>query len=232
VAICDVRARRNETGWGRIGLSAAYFDVMKRFCVMALLVGGGLTSAGLALGQDGARSAEERVGNGCFERSDVNADGEVTAAEARVAALVMFDSFDEDGDGSLKGAEARSGARRWRQNRFEAYFAARDANGDGVLAREELGASARRLWRWDGDADRRLTQEELRRAFASRKGGDFGAAALSGRVLRWDADRDGSVTRAEAVAAAMRRFARKDRNRDGVLTRTEARLVRPGGAES
>lgn len=199
---------------------------MKRFFVMALLVGGGLTSAGVALGQDGARGAEERVGNGCFERSDGNADGKVTAAEARVAALVMFDSFDEDGDGSLNGAEARSGARRWRQNRFEAYFGARDANGDGVLAREELGASARRLWRWDSDADRRLTQEELGRA---RRGGDFGVAALSGRVLRWDADRDGRVTRAEAAWAAVRRFARKDRNGDGVLTRTEARLARPGG---
>lgn len=199
---------------------------------MALIVGGGLTSAGVALGQDGAgRTGGERVGNGCFERNDINGDGEVTAAEARVAALVVFDSFDADGDGSLNRAEALSGARRWRQSRFEAYFAARDADGDGVLDSHELGASPR-LWRWDGDADRRLTQQELRRAFGSPKGGAYGEVAFSGHVLRWDADRDGVVTRAEAAGAAAGRFGRKDRNGDGVLTRTEARLVAPGGAES
>jgi Ca2+-binding EF-hand superfamily protein len=205
---------------------------MKRFCMMALLVGGGLTNAGIALGQDGARSAAEPVGNGCFERNDINADGEVTAAEARVAALVRFDSFDADGDGSVTAVEARSGARRWRQSRLQAYFEARDADGDGVLARRELGASASRFARWDGNADRRLTQEELMRAFASRKGGDLGEVAFSGHVLRWDGDRDGRVTRAEAAEAAARRFARKDRNGDGVLTRTEARLVGAGGAQS
>lgn len=213
-------------------VSAAYWGLMKRFCVMALIVGGGLASAGVALGQQGAGRAGERVGNGCFERNDINADGEVTAEEARVAALVMFDSFDEDGDGGLNHAEARSGARRWRKRRFEEYFAGRDANDDGALAPDELGASAQRLWRWDGNADRRLTREELRRAFGSRKVGDFGEVALSGHVLRWDADRDGRVSRAEAAGAAARRFARKDRNGDGVLTRVEARLVAPGGAES
>lgn len=205
---------------------------MRAFVAVALIVGGGLTSAGVAFGQPGASRAGERVGNGCFERNDIDADGEVTAAEARVAALVMFDSFDEDGDGSLSRDEALLGARRWRQRRFESYFADRDENGDGALDRAELGASARRLWRLDGDADGRLTQGELKGAFASRKGDDFGAGALGGHVLRWDADRDGRVTRAEAAGAAARRFARKDRNGDGVLTRVEARLVGPGGTQS
>lgn len=199
---------------------------------MAWVVGSGLTSAGVALGQDGAGAAVVRSGNGCFERNDIDANGEVTAAEARIAALVMFDSFDADGDGSLSRVEAWSGARRWRQRRLDAYFDARDANGDGMLARAEMGASARRFSPWDGDADGRVTRQDLRRALASRRGGELGEAALSGQVLRWDSDHDGQVTRAEAAGAAARLFARKDRNGDGVLTRIEARLVSPGGSES
>jgi hypothetical protein len=218
-------------GEGRVA-RRAYFGLMKRYFGMALIVCGGLTGAGVALGQEGTGRAAERVGNGCFERMDIDGNGEVTAEEARLDALVMFDGFDEDADGSLNHAEARRGARRWRQARFEAYFAAQDANGDGVLAPEELGASAQRLWRWDRDADRRLTPEELKDAFGSRKGGDLGQAALTGHVLRWDTDRDGQVTRAEAASAAARRFGRKDRNGDGVLTRREARVARPGGAQS
>lgn len=205
-----------------------YLGPMKVFCTMALVVVGGLASSEMVLAGEASRGGRPALGNGCFERSDVNGDGQVTVAEARADALSMFDSFDADRDGSLSRTEARSGARRWRQRRLEVLFEMRDVDGDAALEASEMGVAARRFTRWDRNGDQRLTRTELKRAWGSRRGGEWGEVALAGRVLRWDFDRDGWVARAEAARAAVERFARKDRNGDGVLTRAEARLDGPG----
>lgn len=197
---------------------------------MALTLAAGLTSAGAALAQGdaGAGLTRHGRGNGCFERSDTDADGRVTRAEARAAKLSMFDRFDANHDASLSRAEALLGARRWRQRRLAEFFAARDQDGDGALAAAELGRLGNRLMAWDADADGRLTQRELRRAYASRRAGEWGEAALSGSMLRRDFNADGRIARTEAARAAEQRFARRDRNGDGVLTRVEAGLDPPG----
>lgn len=131
------------------------------------------------------------------ERHDVNGDGQVTEQEL-FQTFAPFDRLDADGDGVVTEADfdAHRGrmaftfmARRADRDRdgevtaaeWDAWFAARDSNGDGVLDAEDF-------------ADRRPGMR--------RPKGDFGQAL--------DADGDGEVTRADLTALAARYDANGD----------------------
>jgi hypothetical protein len=163
-----------------------------------------------------------RFGTDLFARSDLNRDQIVTLAEARAAALRLFDSFDANRDGRVTGLEASREASTWQTRRFEERFLELDRDQDGLLTRGEVALSARRWARLDRDRDGYLTRPELQRSYlrAARPPRDPGS--LPRPWARWDANRDGSVTRVEAVQGAEQRLARRDRDGDGRLTRSEA----------
>jgi Ca2+-binding EF-hand superfamily protein len=109
---------------------------------------------------------------------------------------MVFETLDLDGDGMVT-LEEMEGAR-------VARFAEADANGDGLLDRDELMAGGsermargidRMMDRADADGDGALSQEEL----AGLRSGRRGPEAI---FQRFDADGDGSLSAAEFEQAA------------------------------
>ena len=105
-----------------------------------------------------------------------------------------------------------------RHGGFERLLKAADANGDGVLTRDEaLAFAAQRFDALDANHDGKLTADEVRASFQQK------------RAERWkklDTDGDGRISKAEAQANAPRlaqRFDQLDANGDGYLTPEELR---------
>ena len=108
-----------------------------------------------------------------------------------------------------------------------------DANPDGVTTRAEAIAQAgARFAQMDTDRDGRVTAGEMRAyrtAMRDRmvaKGRDVpvpppGGRKQDGMGRQMDPNRDGSVTREEFEARALKRFDRMDANRDGTIDATE-----------
>ncbi len=108
-----------------------------------------------------------------------------------------------------------------------------DANHDGVATRAEAIAQAdARFAQMDTDHDGRVTGGEMqayRAALHDRmvaSGRDVpvpppGGRKHDGMGRRMDPNRDGSVTREEFEARALRRFDRMDANHDGTIDATE-----------
>ena len=108
-----------------------------------------------------------------------------------------------------------------------------DADRDGVVTRAEAIAQAdARFAQMDTDRDGRVSATEMRAyrtAMRDRmvaRGRDVpvpppGGAKHDGMGRRMDPNRDGSVTREEFQARALKRFDRMDANRDGRIDATE-----------
>ncbi|RXD07404.1 hypothetical protein EQZ23_05010 [Sphingomonas sp. UV9] len=108
-----------------------------------------------------------------------------------------------------------------------------DANRDGVVTRAEAIAQAdARFAQMDTDRDGRVSAGEMRAyrtAMRDRmvaRGRDApvpppGGAKHDGMGRRMDPNRDGSVTREEFQARALKRFDRVDANHDGRIDATE-----------
>jgi Ca2+-binding EF-hand superfamily protein len=127
---------------------------------------------------------------------DANEDGLVTIEELEARASERWSRNDIDLDGEVTADEMKAVLAEFRQARF----AARDADGSGLLERSELaGMPETTLLRFDIDKNGALSQAEL----------DNGLLALDHdptrgplKLLLGDADDDGFLTRAEATAAA------------------------------
>lgn len=155
-----------------------------------LALGGVAWATAPVLAQPG-RGGGPPVWDEFAERHDVNGDGRVSAEEL-FQTSDFFARLDADDDGFVTEADfdlRRSAmvftflAHRADRNRdgevtvaeWDAWFAVRDSNGDGVLDAEDFGD---------------------RRAGTRRPKGDFGQAL--------DADDDGDVTRADLTALVAR----------------------------
>jgi len=195
---------------------------MMRFWAAGLVVMLGLGSVDVARAQEPAY----HFGPDWFAQRDQNADGRITRAEARAAALAQFEHFDRNRDGWVTRAEADASAPEWRRRRVDARFALLDRDRDGALSIQESKLAPRQFTRADRDRDQRVTPREwwtLRERHARDRDG---TAALRSMFWRRDLDHDGRVTRDEALTFAVQRFEHEDRDRDGVLTRGETRAGR------
>jgi hypothetical protein len=112
----------------------------------------------------------------------------------------------------------QGGAHPHRHGGFAQLMKAADANGDGVLTRDEaLAFAAKRFDAIDANHDGQVTADEVRASFQQK------------RAQRWaklDTDGDGRISKAEAQANAPRlaqRFDQLDANGDGFLTPEELR---------
>lgn len=123
-----------------------------------------LFAAAPAFGQPGP--AEGGGDPAQFLSMDADGDGAVTLDEMAAARDMRFSQADADGDGALSPAEAEAffPARPERPERPERpdRFAMHDADGDGRLTSDELGARQAEMFsRLDADADGRVTAEEI-----------------------------------------------------------------------
>ena len=98
--------------------------------------------------------------------------------------------------------------------RGERMFERLDANKDGVLTADELGARVERLMEADANKDGKLTKAEIR---------DFHEARMAEHEKRRfpDENGDGVVSRSEWSKSRDAAFDELDANKDGKLTREE-----------
>ncbi len=136
---------------------------------------------------------------------------ESTRAEAQSRAIAAFTQADVNKDGKLDRAdfEARREARR------NAMFDRLDTDRNGQLSRAEFTAAAPRGP--DG--------HKGREGWGHRRGpGGHGSHGGPGRAA--DGNKDGAVSQAEFVAAALSRFDSTDANKDGKVTAEERQAAR------
>lgn len=110
-------------------------------------------------------------------------------------------------------ALAQSGGPRGMQHD---WFDQMDANGDGVLTKEEVEHfQAERFQRMDTDGDGVLSVEELYNGLQRER---------AERLHQWmDRDGDGQVSREEFNAMRMKMFSRMDKNNDGTIKKEDLR---------
>jgi hypothetical protein len=101
-----------------------------------------------------------------FRRLDADGNGSVTPDEHRRGAAAMFAAMDADGDGDVTAAEmdaAQAALGGDARLSSAAKIQVIDANGDGILAREEHARGSRMMFAtMDVDANGRLDQAEVR----------------------------------------------------------------------
>lgn len=170
-------------------------------------------------------------GSAMFSAADSDNDGVITRAEFDAGRDAMFARMDANNDGQTTREEGHDAMRA----RFEGAHAERgdrpdrgdaDANHDGSISRDEfLSGPASRFQELDKNSDGQLSQDERpERHSGHHRGGD--RHGLMGEV---DSNNDGSVTRAEFVAAGDQMFQRLDANHDGQVTQAEADAGRHHG---
>ena len=143
-------------------------------------------------------------------------DGTHTRAEAQARATQLFGRLDANDDGKLDPAD--------RTARRNMLFDRLDADKNGALSREEFAARPPRPdSEARGDGERGRGGPQHRMGGRGHDGQTGGPMAMPGKA---DADKSGSVSQAEFVAAALRRFDRADANKDGQVTREERQAAR------
>ena len=105
-----------------------------------------------------------------------------------------------------------------------------DANGDGVIDKDEAAKAPRLAQKFDqldANHDGLLQADELPRGARNARGGadgdDDSGGGTHGRLMQLDTDHDGRVSAAEAAAKPelAQRFAQLDSNHDGFLDRSD-----------
>jgi Ca2+-binding EF-hand superfamily protein len=147
---------------------------MKKLVLAAAL--GGTLFAGAAIAGQTAPTAQPRAERH-MTRLDTDQSGTISRAELVAAAEARFARRDADGDGQLSAAEMTRKHMRGHRRHHRGHagmFKRFDANGDGMLTRDEAQAqgAARALKRFDridGNHDGRVDQAEVAQHRAERK---------------------------------------------------------------
>jgi Ca2+-binding EF-hand superfamily protein len=157
----------------------------------------------LALATGGAAYAHNHGGG---MKGDGPAKGPVTRAEAQTHAVAMFKKMDANNDGVLTAADREA---RMAERRAKA-FAAMDADKNGQISRDEFMAH------------RQGGNDGAKKGYGMGMRGHHGGRMLAGMA---DADKDGRITQAEFVTAALARFDKADTNKDGTLSVEERKAM-------
>ncbi|MBT8455508.1 MAG: EF-hand domain-containing protein [Alphaproteobacteria bacterium] len=134
---------------------------MKTKTVMTLLIAA-LASTALVVPMAEARGPQG--GPVSFETFDADGDGKVTQAEFDAFRATRFAERDTDGDGFLSAEEIAASMQREMGPRAERMIERMDANGDGLIAPDELGPRGDRgnmIARLDTDGDGAVSEEEF-----------------------------------------------------------------------
>lgn len=164
----------------------------------------GLSAIALATG--GAAYAHNHGGG--MKAADYE-QGPVTRAEAQTRAAAMFKKMDANNDGVLTAADREA---RMAERRAKA-FAAMDTDKNGQISRDEFMA-----YRQGGKDGAKGSGK----GYGKGERGHHGGRMLAGMA---DADKDGRITQAEFVAAALARFDKADTNKDGTVSVEERKAM-------
>lgn len=149
-----------------------------------------------------ALSLATALGAGAAYAQQGTGNGEMTRSEAQAHATEMFSRLDVNKDGKLDQAD--------RAARQTQMFDRIDTDGDGQISRAEFAAMH------DRGGAKATGKTEADSRHGDRRGG---------RGMMWmggmGGAKDGTITQAEFVAAALARFDRADTNKDGKVTREE-----------
>ena len=169
---------------------------------------------GKATREEFAKSIEER-----FARADINGDGQITDDD-----LPPFmrgrGALEADGPaaGGRQGGPRGHGGRGRGMGMMQTLRDA-DANGDGVITRDEMAAaSAKRFERFDRNSDGAVDSADAE-TFRDEMV-DYRVARF---LARFGAQASGQISRDEFLAKAEERFAERDLNSDGRITGDERR---------
>ncbi|MEP6939503.1 MAG: EF-hand domain-containing protein [Rudaea sp.] len=223
---------------GRISLDEYLAGATARFKAADVKNAGSLTAAQLAASPR-AQKHDERVANMLVRRLDAAAKGYVTAEDFAVAAQKRFASIDTQGTGKLTfeqfsaarpgrlehlafavqrtdGGAGAAGTHTGFHEKFaQAAFAQLDANGDGVVTRDEFVAAAKaRFSALDASHTGQLTAAQIAKSPTAQQRDLKFADHI---VKKLDTNGDGSVSLDEYLAGAKARFSRLDRGGDGYL---------------
>lgn len=190
---------------------------------------GGLAATHLAYAQPGADGGPGPRG-GLIAMADSNKDGKISKAELTAALEARFAKMDVDHDGQLtqKDRDLK------RQQRLDERFAALDTDKNGQISKTEFiaGHQARAEKRDERRAEAGKPGERDGRGWG--RGGHRGPGR-GGMMMRGgpggpgfgDANKDGTVTKAEFMAAPLAMFDKADTNKDGFVTADELKAARP-----
>jgi Ca2+-binding EF-hand superfamily protein len=180
---------------------------MKRIAFLAIIAA--LATAGIAAGQ----KPHQGRGPGAaylFEKLDANGDGAITLEEMRAHAQERRKAADLNGDGQVSPEEIEL----LHQERAAERFARIDANGDGVLSRDEVpDRYGHRFEKLDTNGDGVVSQSEMQSGKAGRHQGKH-----RGKTPEQAGKKSGP---ADPEARVQERFQRMDANGDGVITPDE-----------
>jgi Ca2+-binding EF-hand superfamily protein len=98
-----------------------------------------------------------------FERADADSSGDVTFEEFAAAMDQTLAKADADGDGKFTVAEIADAIQRARMERMARRMIARfDANGDGVLTKDEIEAGQKKRFdQIDANGDGKIEKTEM-----------------------------------------------------------------------
>lgn len=152
------------------------------------------------------------------------ADKTVTRAEAEARAGEHFAKADVNKDGKLDQAD--------REARRAEHFKKLDTDGNGSISQAEFAAAHQGKGKGMGDDHAGMKHEGMKQGGMHHGGkhgmrGGMGAQGMGGGMMMRMADtnKDGAITRAEFVGAAMKHFDMSDANKDGSVTPDERKAA-------
>ncbi len=193
----------------------------------------GLSAAALAIGGVACAQTPQSSPPEDPFRMDANGDGTITRAEAQAAAEAQFARLDVNKDGKIDQADREARRTQMREEQFKRL----DTNNDGTISKAEFMADrGPKDWHRGGPEGRpNMPPPPEGAAPPAGAPGKHGPMRGPGRggPGHWggrgpgdmygmaDADGDRAVTKAEFMAAAMKRFDAMDTNHDGQVTKEE-----------
>lgn len=189
---------------------------------------------GPAGGPPDAEQIRKRA-DGLMKRLDKNGDGRLTPDEFPEKGRLDLAKLDRNQDGAVDLLEltagiherAGRGAPRGGAQQLVRQAKQWDANGDGVIEREEWKGPQPLFTRVDADQDGKVSSKELKK-FAKEAGRRWNNRVSEAAFSRFDENGDGKIS-ADEWKARPELFARFDVDGDGFITRAELTPKGPRG---